>query len=153
MFDEGTRVSESAQNDLAATKQLALTFLDHCFKGNMDAAMAMLAPDATWWVLGNPDKVKVSGTRDMTQIARFLKNVHRGFPEGLQAEILGVTAEGERVAVEASSTARMSNGEPYSNRYHFLVKVRGGRVAEMREYLDTHTAYEVQLASSPPPKS
>lgn len=146
------QVSESTKNDLATTKQLALTFLDHCFKGNMDEAIAMLAPDATWWVLGNPDKVKVSGTRDMTQIVRFLKNVRRGFPEGLQAEILGVTAEGERVAVEASSTARMSNGQPYSNRYHFLVKVRDRRVTEMREYLDTQIAYETQLASAPPAK-
>lgn len=139
-------------NDLAATKQLALTFLDHCFKGNLEAVVAMLAPGATWWVLGDPQKLKVSGTRQVDQITRFLKNVRRGFPEGLQAEILGVTAEGERVAIEASSTARMSNGQPYSNRYHFLIKVRDGRVLEMREYLDTYLAYEAQLSSAPPPK-
>ncbi|MET0659542.1 MAG: nuclear transport factor 2 family protein [Steroidobacteraceae bacterium] len=142
----------TAKNDLGATKQLALTFLDHCFKGNMEAAVAMLAPGAIWWVLGDPQKVRVSGTRQLEQITKFLKNIKRGFPEGLQAEILGVTAEGERVAIEASSTARMSNGQSYSNRYHFLIKVRDGRVLEMREYLDTYLAYEAQLSAAPPPK-
>jgi ketosteroid isomerase-like protein len=142
----------SASSELSKTKELALTFLDHCFKGNMEQVMAMLAPDATWWVIGDPAKVKVAGTRTRAQIERFLKNVQRGFPEGLKYEILGVTAEGERVAVEATSTARMSNGADYANRYHFLIKVRDGRIAEMREYMDTYVAYEAQTSAGPPPK-
>lgn len=144
-------MSDQATNsELEKTRQLALTFLDHCFKGNMVEAMAMLAPDATWWVLGDPEKVKVAGTRTMAQIERFLKNIRRGFPEGLKPDILGVTAEGERVAVEATSTALMSNGAAYANRYHFLIKVRNGRVTEMREYLDTYAAYEAQVSAGPP---
>lgn len=144
--------SSNPEIELQNTKRIALNFLEHCFKGRMDEAMALLAPDATWWVLGDPDKVKVSGTRDMTRIARFLKNVLRGFPDGMEVSFEGVTAEGERVAVEAISNARMSDGKPYRNRYHFLVKVRDGKVFEMREYLDTQYVYEVQQASAPPPR-
>ena len=137
---------------LEATKWIALSFIEHCFKGDVEQAMAMLSPDATWWVLGDPGTLKVSGHRDRARIARFLENVRRSFPDGLEANIEGLTAEGERVAVEANSTARMSDGKPYNNRYHFLVKVRDGRVIEMREYLDTQYAYEMQLASEPPPR-
>jgi ketosteroid isomerase-like protein len=136
-----------------SSRTIALTFLKACFAGDMDTAKSMLAPDATWWVLGDPEKVKVSGVRDMTKIERFLKNVRRGFPEGMAVTFEGVTAEGERVAVEAVSQATMADGNAYSNRYHFLVQLRDGRVLRMREYLDTHYCYEVQLASAPPPKN
>jgi ketosteroid isomerase-like protein len=132
-------------------KTIALEFLDHCFKGNMDAALAMLDPNSTWWVLGDPEKVKVAGTRDMNRIARFLKSVRHGFPDGMDVSFDGVTAEGERVAVEASATARMRDGRPYGNRYHFLLQIRDGRVIRVNEYLDTQYVYEVQKASALPP--
>lgn len=132
--------------DTQANKRIALQFLEHCFKCNVDEVLAMLAPDATWWVLGDSEKIRVSGLRDGRRIERFLRKVRRGFPDGLKATIEGVTAEGERVAVEVTSSAQLAGGSTYSNRYHFLVRVRDGRVIEMREYLDTHYAYEVQLA-------
>lgn len=138
--------------DHATNKTVALHFLECAFAGRMEEAIALLTPDAIWWVLGDPDKVKVAGRRDMTRIPRFLRNVLRGFPEGLDVRFEGVTAEGERVAVEAVSSGRMSDGRLYRNRYHFLVKLRDGKVFEMREYLDTQYAYEVQQASEPPPR-
>jgi ketosteroid isomerase-like protein len=86
----------------------------------------------------------------MPRIRRFLKNVRLGFPDGLRVEFTGVTAEGERVAVEAVSSARMSDGRPYENHYHFLVQVRDGRVVQVREYLDTQFVHELQLTLRPP---
>jgi ketosteroid isomerase-like protein len=132
-----------------ATRQLALAFLDLCFKCEVEKVLALLAPDATWWVLGNPERVKVSGLRDRPRIERFLHNVRRAFPQGLEWTIEGVTTEGERAAVEASSYARLAGGGEYRNRYHFLVGVHAGKVVEMREYLDTQYAYEIQQGSAP----
>ena len=133
-----------------SNRDIALSFLQKCFEGSMDAALAMMAEDATWWVLGNPEKVKLSGTRDMPRIRRYLKNVRLGFPDGLRVEFTGVTAEGDRVALEAVSSARMGDGRPYENHYHFLVQVRDGRVVQVREYLDTQSVYELQLTLQPP---
>jgi hypothetical protein len=48
-----------------------------------------------------------------------------------------MTAEGDRVAVEAESKARLANGTLYHNRYHFLFVVRDGRIQVVKEYLDT----------------
>jgi ketosteroid isomerase-like protein len=48
-----------------------------------------------------------------------------------------MTAEGERVAVEAESKAKLANGTLYHNRYHFLFVVRDGRIQAVKEYLDT----------------
>lgn len=139
----------AVNDELIANKKLGLAFIGHCFRCEVDCAMALLAPDATWWVLGDPDKVRVAGLRHFPQIERFLVNVRKVFPHGLEATIEGVTAEGERVAIEASSVARLGDGSIYRNRYHFLVRVQAQRIIEMREYLDTQYAYEAQQASTP----
>lgn len=139
----------AVNDELIANKQLALKFIGHCFRCEVECAMALLAHDATWWVLGDPGKVRVAGLRHLPQIERFLVNVRKIFPQGLEATIEGVTAEGERVAIEASSVARLGDGSIYRNRYHFLVRVQSQRIIEMREYLDTQYAYEVQQASTP----
>ena len=49
----------------------------------------------------------------------------------------GLTAEGDRVAVEAESYAKMKNGKTYQNTYHFLFIVRDGKIQSVKEYLDT----------------
>ena len=128
-------------------REIALAFVQHCFDGSTDAALSLLADDATWWVAGDPGKLGLSGTRDLERIRRYLGFVSRAFPDGIRVEFTGVTAEGERVAVEAVSSSRMGDGRPYGNRYHFLVEVRDERVAQVREYLDTQYVYEMEQAS------
>ena len=53
-----------------------------------------------------------------------------------------MTAEGDRVAVEAESYAELVSGGVYANQYHFLVELAGGRVRRVREYSDTHHMVE-----------
>ena len=57
----------------------------------------------------------------------------------------GLTAEGDRVAVEAESYGEMATGKIYNNLYHFLLEVRDGKIHAVREYLDTMHAKEVLL--------
>jgi ketosteroid isomerase-like protein len=53
----------------------------------------------------------------------------------------GITAEGNRVAIEARSQAELITGEPYSNIYHFLIEFApDGRVRRMNEHLDSYNA-------------
>jgi ketosteroid isomerase-like protein len=40
------------------------------------------------------------------------------------------------------------SGKHYHNTYHFLMRVRDGKVAEFREYLDTMLIQEVLLGGS-----
>ena len=56
---------------------------------------------------------------------------------GLRVTPKGITAEGDRVAVEAESYAKMKNGKTYQNTYHFLFIVRDGKIQSVKEYLDT----------------
>ena len=54
-----------------------------------------------------------------------------------------MTAEGERVAIEAESYGRHINGKTYNNLYHFLMVIRDGKISELKEYMDTMHANEV----------
>ena len=64
-------------------------------------------------------------------------------PNGLKITVKGVTAEGNRVAVEAESYGEHANGKIYNNFYHFLIECENGKVAAVREYLDTMHANDV----------
>jgi ketosteroid isomerase-like protein len=65
------------------------------------------------------------------------------FPDGLRFRIRSMTAEDDRVAVEAESEGVHASGRPYRNQYHFLMVIRDGKVRQLKEYLDTMHAQEV----------
>lgn len=133
----------------ACNKTLAQRFLLHCFRGERAELLALLDPQVTWWTLGDPQQLRVAGTRDLARITRMFDKLQQLFPHGMDVSFEGVTAENDRVALEAVSLARMADGKPYSNRYHFLVQVRDGRVVQVREYFDTLYAHGIQQASPP----
>ncbi len=63
----------------------------------------------------------------------------------LEMTVLGSVAEGDRVAMEVESSGDLRNGRQYRQRYHFLITFRDAKIAAVREYLDTHHAYDVWL--------
>lgn len=86
----------------------------------------VLAPDAVWWVPGRPEIP-----------ARDILGMMKGLMSEGRMEILGVLAEGDRVAVESRSFMKTQDGRDYSNSYHFLVEFRDGLVTRVKEYCDT----------------
>jgi ketosteroid isomerase-like protein len=118
-------------------KQLALRFLDCAFNMRMDEAISMLTDDATWWVIGDPQRLKVAGQKDNEQTVRMMKNLHKVLPQGMAHRITGITAEHDRVAVEVEAEGSWKGGTLYRNTYHFLLRVRDNRISVIREYMDT----------------
>ncbi|MDB5971502.1 MAG: ketosteroid isomerase-like protein [Hydrocarboniphaga sp.] len=124
-------------NPIETNKALALEFLELAFANRVDDALSRLSPVATWWVLGEPDRLKVAGTKTRSQIERLLKGLERMVPGGMQMVVTGITAEGERVAVEIEAEGACANGQTYHNHYHILLKIRDGLIVSVREYMDT----------------
>jgi hypothetical protein len=58
-------------------------------------------------------------------------------PKGLRMTVKSVVAEGNKVAMEAESYGELRNGRVYNQEYHFLLTIRDGRIAGVKEYLDT----------------
>jgi ketosteroid isomerase-like protein len=122
------------------SKKIVLGFFENLNAGNAAAALDALGDSATWWIQGN---FPLSGTRNKAQFVELLGQLGAAIDGALSLRVKGVTAEGDRVAVEAESFAKMKTGKTYQNRYHFLCEVRGGKIQAVREYLDTMHANEV----------
>jgi ketosteroid isomerase-like protein len=98
------------------------------------------ADDFRIWVTGS---LPFSGSRDKAGAVAGMPAVLDLFPDGLRFEIVALTAEGERVAIEARSEGVTARGHRYQQEYHFLMRVRDGRIVEWREYMDTEHARKV----------
>lgn len=105
---------------------LAVRLLQSIPMSGPDAADT-LAPDAVWWVLGRPDETP----------AHTILTIMQGLFVNGRMEVDGVTADGDRVAVEARSFMTAKDGREYSNSYHFLVEFRDGLITRVKEYCDT----------------
>jgi uncharacterized protein len=134
-----------------ANKRLVMDFLGHYAGGRYAAALAMLSEDARWWLPGHPDEFPAAGWVDKATVERRLAANLKLLPHGLAITTGAVTAEEDRVAIEAESRATLVNGRLYHNRYHFLFVIRAGRIVVVKEYLDTLHAREA-LGSARPPR-
>jgi ketosteroid isomerase-like protein len=126
-----------------ANKNVVLSFLETMSASKFDAALALMADSATVWIAGKPDETALARTMTKAQFAERLQWLVSAMPQGLRITPKGLTAEGDRVAVEAESHGEMASGKLYNNLYHFLFEVRGGKIQAMREYRDTLHAKEV----------
>ena len=124
-------------------KKIVLGFFENFSSGKMEQALGMMADNATWSVMGKPDKFALAGTKTKAQFSELVKGIGAAMPKGLRVTPKGVTAEGDRVALEAESYGETANGKVYNNMYHFLIEVRGGKIQAVREYLDTIHAQDV----------
>lgn len=121
-------------------KQTVARFLELFSSGAVKETMAMMTDDATWWVAGT---MPISGTYSKAQFEKLLSGVLDACTGPIRIEPRLWTAEGDRVALEAESFVDTRNGRKYNNLYHFLFRVRDGKVASVREYLDTMHANAV----------
>ncbi len=120
-----------------ANKKIVLELLTNLTSGRLQEAFDALAEDATWWV---PPMPRPLSKQEFIQMVAQAQKIH---PHGMTLTLKGVTAENDRVAVEAEAEARLANGKHYHNYYHHLFVVRGGKISEAREYLDTKHVAEV----------
>ena len=130
-----------ADTDTVANKALVARFFEIFSTGDVPAIMAAMAPDGRWWVSGKLDGM--SGSYTVAQFAPLLEGANAGYKaRALRITPTGMIAEGDKVAVEAHGYAELLDGRTYDCQYHFLITVRGGKVADVKEYMDTQHAKE-----------
>jgi ketosteroid isomerase-like protein len=134
-------------NDLEANKQIARKFFEYLTAGDVTGLLSIYSDGFTCWTAGS---LPFSGTHPRSEIAAMVSGVTSVFPKGWRFTVRAMTAEGERVAVEAECLGEHVSGQTYHQKYHFLFLIRGGKIHEMREYFDTQHANDV-LCSAPAP--
>ena len=120
--------------DIAANKRLVTNFLERFIEGGIDAAATLLADDAVWMI---PAKSRFGASLDRRQAIEAFRGTGEFFTGRMRFEIHGITAEGDRVAVEVENWVNLNSGGVFNNLYHFLFVIRDGRIAQVKEYFDT----------------
>jgi ketosteroid isomerase-like protein len=93
----------------------------------------------------------ISGTYSKAQVAAAAGSIFEVFPQGIHFTIKSMTAEGDRVAVEAESEGMHVSGKLYTNQYHFLCRFRDGKLVEFKEYMDTERVTDILCGGQRPP--
>jgi ketosteroid isomerase-like protein len=104
-----------------------------------------MTDDVTWRISGKPELTPVGGVYDKARLRKLFDRMLSQLEGGLQMRVLGSVAEGDRVAVEVASSGDLRNGRQYRQEYHFLITFRDGKIAGVREYLDTQHAHDVWI--------
>ncbi len=123
-----------------ANKQIARDFMEAMSSGEAQRILALYSDDVTIWTAGS---LPFSGIHDRAAAAALCEGLLGAFPEGLEFSINAMTAENERVAIEAEGRGTHASGKVYHQRYHFLLIIRGGKIVQMKEYFDTELTREV----------
>jgi ketosteroid isomerase-like protein len=129
-------------------KALVERFFAAMNEGDSAAIVNAYAEDGAVWTSG---RTLISGTFSKAQIREASGRIFEAFPNGISFRILAMTAEGERVAVEAESQGEHVSGKLYTNQYHFLFEFRDGLVVCLKEYMDTERVTDILCGGHRPP--
>lgn len=134
-------------DDIEANKQLVSRFLEAMSSGDTQTILDAYAEDGYVHTMGN---TLISGKYDKQQIKGFADGIYDAFPAGIKFSVKSMTAEEDRVSVEAESVGEHASGQTYNNFYHFMFRLRGGKVASLTEYLDTELATDILCGGQRP---
>jgi ketosteroid isomerase-like protein len=121
----------SIEQNKAVVRSLMKNFTPH----DLDKALDLLAEDAVWTMMGQPRRFPYAGAKNKTDTAAQLQGF-LSLMAKFSWEPKVMTAEDDRVAVEAVSYGEMADGKKYSNVYHMLFTLRDGKIVKVSEYLD-----------------
>ena len=123
-------------HDLEANKAVARQYFELIAAGDAEGTANLFTEDGKLMVMGKTLLPELTTGR--AAIKEMIGALPQLFPEtGLKVIPDIFTAEEDRVAVTGHSEAVFVSGKPYNNRYHFLLTIRDGKIAESREYMDT----------------
>jgi uncharacterized protein len=128
-------------------KQLVREFFAAMNAGDVPRIVAAYADDGYLQTMG---RTLISGKFTKAQVQSAAGQIFEVFPDGIQFTLDALTAEGERVAVEAHSRGRHVSGKIYTNEYHFLFEFRDGKLAVLREYMDSERVTDILCAGQRP---
>lgn len=114
-------------------------FFDRLNAEDLEAVRGLLTEDAAWL----PQARDMPGAGEYrgrnVVVDDFLRPIRGLFRPGSPSNrILSLAANGELVLVETHGTGFLADGRPYDNRYAWAFEIRDGKIAEIREYLDSY---------------
>lgn len=137
----GSGIAKS-QHPAQRTEELAREWIEAISNADVEKLDALYADDFELWTAGD---LPFSGTRTRAQALEGMGMIDQMFPTGIRFEIIAMTVQEHRAAIEATSEGLHASGTPYHNQYHFLLETGGDKIVRVKEYMDTLHAKDVLL--------
>lgn len=128
-------------------KQSVLDFFELMNRGDAEALADSYAEGGEVQTKG---RTLISGTYGKEQVRAFASQIYDAFPNGIAFEVVSMTAEENRVSVEAVSQGDHVSGQLYTNEYHFLFEFEAGKIRRLKEYMDTERATDILCGGQRP---
>lgn len=129
--------------DTQANRRIAESFYRHFGADDIPGVLDLMADDVAFWIAGKPGASPAAGPHTKAEMADIFRRITRRLKGPLRMTIKQMTAEADRVAVEVESYGELQNGRVYNNEYHALLTIRDGKIAAVREYMDTQHVHDV----------
>lgn len=139
-----------AQTD---NERLVLSLWPALAASDIDAFGACFHTDGSWWTDTGTDRDRgdfnayggaangypLHGVIPITEKLDYMRGRLRSGYAGASIDVTPIRlfSDGDLVALEAESFAKLSNGLVYQNRYVFVVEMQGSMIKQVREYCDT----------------
>jgi uncharacterized protein len=104
--------------------------------GNGAAFFAQVADDVDWTVQGTHPLAGHYRSKTDFQEHTFRK-LEKVLPNGTQLHVTNIITSGDWAIIELQSLATAKNGFRFDNRYCWVTRFAGGRIVEVRAYLDS----------------
>ena len=119
---------------------MSITQIREIFKnlesGDGAAFFAHVAEDVDWIVQGtHPLAGHYRSKSDF--LAHTFQKLAKVLPQGTQLHVTNVLVSGDWAIVELASLATAKNGLRFDNKYCWVIRFVGGKIVEVRAYLDS----------------
>ena len=130
-----------------SNKAFVERFFQAMNEGDVEFLVGAYHDDGCLQTMGN---TLISGVYTKEQVNAAAGGIYEAFPEGLNFTVIDMVAEGDKVAVEATSEGKHASGQVYSNEYHFLFILKDGKLLRLKEYMDTERATDILCGGQRP---
>jgi uncharacterized protein len=126
----------SSETTAALNKQVVLQAYAALKAGNVAGYFDRMASDVTVTYFGNHRFSRTfRGKGDIME--NFVPPLLDRLAGPIKITVTNAIAEGDQVFVEAQGESRTKDGLDYNNLYGIVLKLKDGKIAEIREYMDT----------------
>jgi hypothetical protein len=120
----------------ADNKLLVQTIMEARSRRDPAPFIAAMADDFVWRIIGSTAwSGEYVGKRDVRE--RLLKPLYEQFVAPTHITPTRILADGDHVVVECHGDATTVSGERYANTYCMVMRLAGGQLRELTEYMDT----------------
>jgi hypothetical protein len=142
-------IEEARMTDSVDSRAVLRRYVKAVEAGDMDAIRDCFAEDASWTLAAGDLPISGTWSGRETILDEFLSAAMSHYePGSVNLEITGMIGDGDQVVLQWTSRARTRGGRDYENGCIGVFTVRDGRIASVREYMDTLYAAEVAFGGS-----